>query len=83
MNQQPFNPYPPQKREFDYHRIPGADEAYRKGHDRISWKTDPVHSMTPGTIREYRSKCCGSPMLGSECQFCRRLATPVLTKVNP
>lgn len=34
MNQ-PFNPYPPQKREFDYHRIPGAEEAYRGNYDRI------------------------------------------------
>ena len=39
MNQQPFNPYPPQKREFDYHRIPGADEAYRLNYDRIFRKT--------------------------------------------
>ena len=54
--------------------------------DRIFRKSDPAHSLTPGTVREYRSDCCEAPMFrdrGHICMKCKKWCQPVLTKTNP
>jgi len=51
----------------------------RENYDAIFRK-----KLTPGTIREYRSDCCGSPVIHRGiCQFCRRPCRSTLTKINP
>ena len=60
---------------------------FRDNHDRIfgAHRSDPTHAMTPGTVREYRSDCCGSHLLqqaGYWCRTCSKECVPVLTKVN-
>lgn len=61
---------------------------FRENHDRIfggAHRTDPIHAMTPGTIREYRSHCCGAEFQARQgwwCRTCLKECEPVLTKVN-
>ena len=59
-------------------------DAGRENFDRIFRKTDPVHSLTPGTIREYRSLCCGAEVIGrGRCSHCHKACQSTLTKTNP
>jgi hypothetical protein len=48
--------------------------------------TDPVHSLTPGTIREYRSDCCGVEVECEPthyvCAKCGKACNRTLTKIN-
>ena len=59
----------------------------RENYDRIFRRKDPVHALTPGTIREYRSDCCGAAVTYEAayavCDGCGKPCTSVLTKVNP
>jgi hypothetical protein len=60
--------------------------AGRENYDRIFRKSDPVHATTPGTIREYRSDCCGAET-GCEpthyvCLKCGKACNRTLTKIN-
>ena len=59
---------------------------------RVFRKTDPAHSLVPGTVRRAMSPCCGAEpvVAGSaegtqwyECSECRRPCDPILTKTNP
>lgn len=64
-------------------------EAGRKNFGHIFRKSDPVHSLTPGTIREYRSNCCwvrvevASDGTHYVCTECRKPCAATLIKVNP
>ena len=61
----------------------------RENYDRIFRKTDPAHSLVPGTIREYRSDCCGAVTTSAPegthliCVGCGKPCTATLTKINP
>ena len=48
---------------------------------------DPVHSLTPGTVREYRSDCCCEPVVFGDgryvCNACYNPCNPTMTKINP
>ena len=66
----------------------------RQNYDHIFRKTDPAHSLVPGTIREYRSDCCGADYFSSLnvggllrtkfiCRVCGKECRPTLTKTNP
>jgi hypothetical protein len=51
--------------------------------------TDPVHAITPGVIREYRSKCCGAEVNPDPalygcpiCSDCGKPCVQVLTRIN-
>lgn len=61
--------------------------AGRENYDRIFRRTDPAHSLTSGTIREYRSDCCGAfPIMLDglvSCGKCHLPCVEVLTKINP
>lgn len=61
--------------------------AGRENYDRIFRKSDPAHSLVPGTVREYRSECCGKTLTYEAayavCDGCGKPCTSILTKVNP
>lgn len=67
------------------HSRPYSDQG-RANYDRIFRKSDPVHSLTPGTIREYRSDCCGAEIeyeaAFAVCTKCGKPCTTILTKIN-
>ena len=62
--------------------------AGRDNYDRIFRKTDPAHALTPGTIREYRSACCGAEVavrgIHSDhwCRRCGQTCQSILTKIR-
>lgn len=67
------------------HSRPFSPEG-REKYDRIFRRTDPIHAMTPGTIREYRSDCCGAEYLARRgrgwCLKCEQDCDITLTKIN-
>ena len=51
-------------------------------------RMDPIHAITPGTVREYRSRCCLAKFETEQvtehwCNACGRPTEIVLTKVYP
>ena len=51
----------------------------RENYDQIFRK-----KLTPGTVRKYRSACCGAEMIGrGVCSKCRRKCGRVLTPIYP
>lgn len=68
---------------------PYNPSVFGQNYDRIFGRTDPMHSITPGTIREYRTRCClakfetGNYPYDHWCGECGKTSDIVLTKVNP
>ena len=66
---------------------PYDSEAFGRNYDRIFRRSDPAHSLVPGTIREYRSDCCGSTVTYAAthgvCDGCGKPCIGILTKINP
>lgn len=59
---------------------------FGQNYDHVFRRSDPMHAITPGMIREYRSDCCGAEVFrrdGAEaCSQCLLFCVQVLTKVS-
>ena len=59
---------------------------YRENFDQIFRRSDPAHSLIPGTYRDYRSDCCGAEVYQRDgtqaCSQCFLFCIPRLTNAG-